>query len=137
MHGMMLHPIMANTCLHPILAFSLALYMPAGFLLYFNNCKNVKHFFFLISKLMLNPILEPICLHLTLAFSVTSFIHWCCHKMALETQCFKAALLHPILVNCIAASNTMNSLQSIKVNTLNIRQKGIKCDYTHFPTKTA
>ena len=51
MHGMMLHPIMANTCLHPILAFSLALYMPAGFLLYFNNCKNVKHFFFFNIKI--------------------------------------------------------------------------------------
>ena len=113
MQRIILHLILANICVHQILAHSLAAYMPALVLLYYNNCRNLKHFVcrnwcwiqywqrFVCSQ-HLPSVLLHVCLHL---------LHGCCYMISVcsvnTLNTGNNEMLHPILVNCImAASDT-------------------------------
>ena len=82
-----------------------------------------------MQKLMLHQILTTICLHPALAFNFAVCMPASIALMLLYDNCLQSLytgnneMLHSILLNCMAASNTFG-------------QKGAKCDNTHFTTKT-
>ena len=94
-----LHSILVKSCLHPIIAFSLAAFMPELFLLYYNNWRNLINFGWITwccihywqQFVHIQTCIKFFCMYACIHAGIWWFV-------ALETLCIEATMLHPILV---------------------------------------